>query len=82
MKTTPERVTPEQFKNWIFDPPAGPKLVSITPDIAYEALIYNDENHQRPLSQGTISEYSYVSCGVLIEGFLKPFVGWSCLVPP
>tara|TARA_Y100001968_G_scaffold49032_2_gene39366 strand:+ start:3163 stop:4071 length:909 start_codon:yes stop_codon:yes gene_type:complete len=58
MKTTPERVTPEQFKNWIFDPPAGPRLVSITPDIAYEALIYNDENHQRPLSQGTISEYA------------------------
>ena len=32
--------TPEQFKDWLINPPSEPKLVRVTPDIAYAALLF------------------------------------------
>ena len=58
MNTTAKNVTTGQLKKWLLAPPKDPKLLLLTPELAYEALVHNDENFQRPLSTGTIKEYA------------------------
>lgn len=55
---SPVHATPEQFRDWLINPPSEPKLVRVTPDIAYAALLFNDETLQRPLSSHMVSEYA------------------------
>ena len=58
MNTTAQSVTTGQLKRWLLTAPKNPKLLLITPELAYEALIHNDENFQRPLTPGTVKEYA------------------------
>lgn len=53
-----QKLTVQKFKRLITKPPATPVLLTITPEVAYKALTYNEETLQRPVSFPTIKNYA------------------------